>query len=291
MVDIGAVVVNYHSGSDCLRLAEQLDGVCSSLVVVDNSAPSPDLKSRVEEFGFVEYIDSGGNIGYAGGNNLGIQQFDGDCDAYFLVNPDTDIGNVDAIVRLGSKIDDTDGLGILAPAVGGASEEQQHQNTPIARLLLRFGFLPEVQSRSDDLLPRNQVKGCSLILSPKMVDDIGYLNEDFFLYVEEIEYCYRARQQGYDVAFDPKSIVEHTDGEDGDISHPHPYQIYYRTRNSFLLASKRFSGVGRLIYILSIWQILFAIAVNRRWSLLIPWSEGVVDGLRNKTGRCRYLTN
>jgi GT2 family glycosyltransferase len=228
-------------------------------------------------------------VGYAAGNNLGIEHLPESCDCYFIVNPDTTLPEEEAIIEMAEKLTSKSELGILAPAVGDEETLNQHGDTAPVRLLHHFNLLPAVKSRDDGLISRTQVVGCAMMVSAPMVDHIGGIDPEFFLYVEEIEFCYRARKNGYEVAYDPDIVVHHEDETEG-YSHPEPYQTYYRARNIFTLARRQFSGLGKFIILSSIGVLLYAIVINREWGLLRPWLFGVFDGFTGKEGRTRYLT-
>lgn len=282
---VGAIIVNYEAEAATQRLAGQLNDICDAVVIVDNSAPSG-LERWAAETAGVDYIDSGGNVGYAAGNNQGIEYLHNSVGYYFIVNPDIELPEPDIIPELSRKLQADPQLGILAPAIGESSPSSQHQDTFPVRLLHRLGRLPPLNDRDDGLVPRTQIVGCSMLVSADMVDEIGRLDPRFFLYVEEVEFCYRAREHGYQIAYDPGSVVNH-ESEDG-FSHPDAYQVYYRARNVFLLARSHLDGLAQAIYLLSAPVILFAILKNLEWDLVGPWLRGVVDGILGREGKGPY---
>lgn len=285
---IGAIVVNYKSDDDTRQIVDQLHNICIKTVVIDNSTPSPDLADWCNNTEDVIYLQSKGNVGYAAGNNQGIRYLKGSCDCYFLVNPDTKLVDPNDVKKLGYKILTDSDLGIISPNINNSAESELRKDPAAVRLLHRFGLLPPIKDHNGDLIISSQVVGCSMMLSASMVDNIGPLDESFFLYAEEIEYCYRAREKGYQVAYDPQITVIHNDDIEG-FSHPKPYQTYYRTRNVFLLARKRFSGITHVVFLTSTIILLYAIIINKKWRLLKPWIEGIIDGLHRREGKQRYL--
>ena len=287
---IGAIVVNYKSDDDTHQIVDQLHKTCTKTVVIDNSAPSPDLADWCDNTKDVIYLQSKGNIGYAAGNNQGIKYLKGTCDCYLLINPDTKLADPNDIKKLGHKLLSDSDLGIISPNINNSSESELRNDPAAVRLLHRFGLLPTIKNHNSNLIISSQVVGCSIMLSASMVDNIGLLDESFFLYAEEIEYCYRAREKGYQVAYDPQIAVIHNDDVEG-FSHPKPYQTYYRTRNVFLLARKRFSGLTYVLFHTSIIVLLYAIIINKKWRLLKPWVEGIIDGLYRREGKQRYLSD
>lgn len=287
---IGSIIVNYETENKTRKLADQLQSVCLEIVIVDNSSPSESLADWCKMHDRVTYLTSDGNIGYAAGNNLGIEHLTQKIDCYFVINPDTDLPSADVVTQLAEQLLSNPEIGILAPAVGDGSTANQHQGQAAVRLLQELELIPKTDERDDNIIPRTQVLGCAMMLSAAMVEDIGFLDSSFFLYVEEIEYCYRARENGYQVAFDPDTTVYHDDEGQG-FSHPSPYQTYYRTRNIFLLARRRFSGTAKIAHLSSVGIILYAIIKNREWKLIKPWFGGIVDGMNKKEGKYRYLVD
>lgn len=281
-----SVIVNYNSEREVISLCEQIQTDCERIVIVDNSSPSPELEKVASYINDITYIDSGGNIGYGAGNNLGIKhlQKEYDCDCYFVLNPDVKMLTDDLIDQLSRNLEQNPDLGIVAPAIGESPESSQHNSTAVVDLMQRRNWLPNLKSRSDSLVSRSQVLGCAMMISGELIEDIGVFEPHFFLYVEEVEYCFRARQAGYDIAYNPDCSIEHEEDTDG-LSHPEPYQIYYRTRNIFLLSRCRFHGVERLVYISSVLLLLYAILTNGRFELLRPWLKGIIDGVKGVDGR------
>jgi GT2 family glycosyltransferase len=287
-VAIGAVVVNYRSENNTRRVADQLSETCTKVCVVDNSAPSPDLRKWIKQREGIEYIDSGGNIGYAAGNNMGIRELAKECGCYFIVNPDIEIPDPETPMKLAQRLVEHSEIGIIAPAIGDAPKSRQHGDTFAIQLLHWLNRIPPIRDRNDGLIPRPQVIGCAMMVSAELIRELGPLDPEFFLYNEEIEFCYRARESGYQVVYDPSCKVYH-EQEDG-LSHPEPYQMYYRTRNAFLLGRRRFNRLTRLCYLTSVLVLFYSIVSNMCWKLLAPWLWGIIDGFRGVEGKTRYIT-
>lgn len=284
---IGGVVVNYHSDEETREVAETISRSCTEVVIVDNSAPSPILSEWAANRTGRKYIDSGGNVGYAAANNIGLIALSESCNYYFITNPDVNISEPKILEKLAHHLREIPDLGIVAPAIGMAPQSNQHGNTITVHLLHQLNQLPPIEPLNRNLIPRTQVVGCAMMISADIIDDIGPLDSEFFLYNEEIEFCYRAREEGYHVAYDPECTVEHDNYE--GISHPNPYQIYYRTRNIFTLARRRFTGLTKLLYISTVFVILYSVVINIRFDLILPWLKGFVDGLQGIEGKSRYV--
>jgi GT2 family glycosyltransferase len=286
MTDVCSIIVNYNSEKEVISLCKDIHSKCKRIIIVDNSPPSTGLEEIVSEKNNITYINSGGNIGYGAGNNLGIKHLHKkwDCDYYFVINPDVEIRTDDLIDQLSRDLEQNPDLGIVAPAIGDSPQSNQHSSSPVINLMQRLNYLPDPELQSDSLISRSQVIGCAMMISQELIEDIGMFDPNFFLYVEEIEYCFRARQAGYEIAYNPDCSIEHGEDTNG-LSHPKYYQIYYRTRNTFLLSQRRFQGVARWVYVLSVLLLLYAILINGRFKLLKAWLKGVIDGVRGVDGR------
>ncbi|NLV03629.1 glycosyltransferase family 2 protein [Haloferax volcanii] len=288
--DTLVVLVNYKTQSEIKQLISgPLDDLPVDVVIVDNFTDSG-LRTWAVENG-VKYIDSGGNVGYSRGNNQGIEYGIGDYEYFFVLNPDTKIIDEDVFSELTKAIRENPETGIVSPSIIDQHGVRYTLPSKPEKALRKMGVLPELPKDSEHLKQVDHVPGSAMMISKDVIEEIGYLDESFFLYVEDTEYCYRARQAGIGVATHIDTEVLHYSSESGQ-KFEKDYQIYYRSRNRYLLARERFDIPGSLIYSAVITSLLVRdvvnIVSNSEFDLIKPLILGVFDGITNQSGRTRY---
>lgn len=235
---VAVVIVSYRSAAltiECLRsvLAERSDdGLSVRAVVVDNaSGDHPVIARAVEENGWgsrVTAVLAPRNGGFAYGNNLGVRHAlqSGPADYVYLLNPDTQVrsGAITTLVRF---LESHPLIGIA----GGSFENEDGSEWPMAfrfpSLVSEFsqalGFGPVIRllerwavARRMSQAARQQVDwicGASMMIRIAVLEAIGGLDEGYFLYFEETDFCLRARRAGFPTWYVPESRVMHVGGQ------------------------------------------------------------------------------
>jgi N-acetylglucosaminyl-diphospho-decaprenol L-rhamnosyltransferase len=236
---LAIVIVTYKSAAltmDCLRsIAAQFDtldaGLEPSCVVVDNaSGDGPAVSEFVREQGWGDWVTvlvAERNGGFAYGNNVGLKEAsrNGRPDFVHLLNPDTVLhaGALNALVRFldahpragmaGGIFENGDGsewaIAFRFPSLIGEIEQGIHLGV-VSRLLSKWrvpidmGYEPA---------PVDWLSGASIMVRGTVFDAIGGLDEAFFLYYEETEFCFRAKRAGFEIWYVPDSRVTHIAGQ------------------------------------------------------------------------------
>lgn len=203
---VGAVVLNHGNwpevGSTIRSLLEQTRPL-SRIVLVDNASelPADQLEAAFPE---VELIRAARNLGYAGGMNLGITSLRGGSDAYLLVTHDC-LADPDLVAGLAGHLERRVRVGIAAPRLVYRSAPEVLWGAgggidPGTWEPFRYGW----GERSDDWASKEPmsvawVDGACWVIRATTFEDVGPLDEDFFLYYEETTYCFDVRAHGWDV--------------------------------------------------------------------------------------------
>ncbi|MCW9706041.1 glycosyltransferase family 2 protein [Fodinibius salsisoli] len=217
------ILVNWNGWQDtieCLHSLDNLDYPNYSVIVVDNGSTdgSPEKISRA--FPQVHLIESDQNLGFAGGNNLGIEQaLNEGTDYVWLLNNDT-VVDPDALSHLVQRMEKDTNIGICGSkliyyhqrdtiqVLGGGSHNKwlattnnfgQHQS-------VETSFNPQQIEENLDF-----VIGASMLVSRRFLNEVGWLSEDYFLYYEELDWGIRAKPQ-FSLGFAPESVVYHKEG-------------------------------------------------------------------------------
>lgn len=229
MDQLSVIIVNWNVKqllSDCLRsllTAEQ--GVELEIIVIDNHSTDGSVEMIKQEFPQVKLITSETNLGFAVANNLGLKSAIGDY--LMLLNPDTVVpaGSLKALVEylqahpevgiVGPHIMNPDGT--TQPSVRG-NPTGQNQLFVILKQINVLPWLPSLRSylRTDfdysQTQSVDQLMGAALCFPKTLLTKIGPLDEQFFLWFEEVDYCLRAKQAGLQIIYLATSQITHRGG-------------------------------------------------------------------------------
>ena len=233
-MNLVAVVLNWNGGDDTLAALASLDGMPS--ICVDNgSTDGSDL--RVEELlPDVELLRTGANLGFAGGNNVGIRRgFERGADWVLLLNNDAiaEPGLAEALARAVAARPDA---GLLACKV--LLEDGQGVQYAGATFNARLGYSGRVATVGpDEVTDVGRADGAALAISRVAAETAGLLDESLFLYVEDVEWSLRVRGAGFAVVFVPGARVRHK-GSGSSGGRVSTTNLYYTTRNTIVVSEQ-----------------------------------------------------
>ncbi|MBI1918078.1 MAG: glycosyltransferase family 2 protein [Planctomycetes bacterium] len=220
---LSVVVVNYRSWGQTARLVRQLrtsrafrSGV-GEVVIVDNHSPPHPLAARLRRLEGVSLRRWGRNRGFARAVNEGARLSRGRW--ILLLNPDVTVGAdfLEGVQALADRLDrDEPQTGIVGLGVRNDDGSRQPSTGPFPTLLVTLSrlLLPRAWRKCHLLSPtRSQevpwATGCALLVRRRVLDELGGLDPDFFLYYEDVDLCRRARQHGWSVRHEPGLQVTH----------------------------------------------------------------------------------
>jgi N-acetylglucosaminyl-diphospho-decaprenol L-rhamnosyltransferase len=240
--DVAVVIVTYRSAKltiDALRsvAAERImSGLCVRAVVVDNdSGDLPEIALAAQQYDWSSWltlVHAPRNGGFAYGNNLGIARAYADRtpDYIYLLNPDTQVrpGGIAALVRFltdrpevgiaGSSFENLDGsnwpIAFRFPSI--FSELDTGLQWGVVSRLLKRWVVARVMSTTPE--PVDWICGASMLIRPAVLAATGGLDEHYFLYFEETDFCRRARLAGYSTWYVPQSRVMHIMGQSTSVT-------------------------------------------------------------------------
>ena len=194
------------------------------------------------------------NLGFTGGNNVGIKYaLEHGADYVFLLNNDTEIKD-DCVLNLWRSFSRNKNIGIVAPKIyyapGFEFHRSRYKRSDLGKVIWYAGGEIDwnnVLGRhiGVDKVDRGQFNrmkwinfatGCAMMVKKGVFERIGLLDERFFLYLEDLDFSYRATKVGFKILFDPKAIVYHKNA--GSSSSGSKLQQYYMTRNRLLFGQK-----------------------------------------------------
>ena len=225
-MDLSIVIVTHNSLPQVLRCIESIrDHPCScsyEVIVVDNASSDGCTESLKENFDDIRVIANTDNKGYSRGVNQGIRFSSG---RFILVlNPDIEVGegSIDGLLEFMKKTPDAGIAGSKLVYPDGTLQYSCRSFYTFGALVLRRSFLGRLFPRAkalrehlmldyDHLEPRkvDWLIGACMMVRREAVEDVGIMDERFFLYFEDLDWCYRMSKQGWNVYYVPSSVMVH----------------------------------------------------------------------------------
>ena len=259
--NICIILVNYNGYDDtveCIKSIENSDYDNYKIILVDNGSKD---KNKILNDNYInnaaDVIISEENLGFSGGNNLGIKyaQEKYDPEYYLLLNNDTVITK-DTISNLKKGFDFDSKAGIITGKIYYFSEPKTiwaaggkfNFNTGIADQ-------PELGKIDDGVQYENTCEvsfatGCTMLISKKVINTVGYLEESYFLYAEDTDYCCRVLNAGFKIIYVGKALIYHK--VSASTEKQSNMQQYYMFRNNCYIikryCNKPLYGYARRIY-------------------------------------------
>lgn len=245
MSAVHAVVLNHRRCDQvvrCLAAIDASDFADLRVLVVDNDSGPAEVHALREAGARV--VESGGNLGYAGGNNVGIRvALDEGASFVWILNPDIEPRPA-ALRRMMAAMSGDPSLGI----VGGRLLEDDRSGLRVqsegGRIVWEAGGRSELIGRGR--IPRrferrrlrrvDFVPGAAMLIRRAVFDQVGLLPEEYFMYFEETEFCLRATNAGFGIAVDPRAeLIHHTPRT---VGMPGETFLYYFIRNRLLFGRR-----------------------------------------------------
>ncbi len=252
---VTAVVLNWCARDvtrACLESLLAADYSGLTILLVDNASPDSSGEQLHTEFPDIAYVQTEANLGYAGGNNLGIRwALEHEATHVLVLNNDT-VVEPDAVTRLVDAARGTR-VGAVAPKILYFAAPDRIWFGGGRFSSLRGLGVHEHQDERDvpgsDTAVRDVtfVTGCCCLLSAEALRRVGGFADDFFAYVEDLELSLRLTREGYRLLYQPAARVLHRVPPDASLA-PSPFQILHRDRNRRRLVRRHLGWRARLLF-------------------------------------------
>ena len=251
---ISIITINYNGLKDTCELMDTLplDDASIEVIVVDNASRDDEASIIEKRYPQVKVIRSKQNLGFAGGNNLGIEA---SCGKYlYFINNDTLLHLPDSpsikpkhgmqtdLKHLVDRFESNPQIGMISPKIRftwGQNLIQYAGYTPLSRITLRnhaIGFNESDYGQYDTAHPTPYGHGAAMMVRREAIDKAGMMPTCFFLYYEELDWSMMIRRAGYTIWYEPASTIYHKESQTtGQAS---PLRTYYITRNRLFFVQR-----------------------------------------------------
>jgi GT2 family glycosyltransferase len=240
-LDLFAIILNYNSAKDTIELYRQLLSFNLSSVfiqIIDNASNKVDIKLLQNNIASDQLILNSKNLGYAGGNNIGISNaINNNADFILILNPDIRL-NEDTIPIIINTIKKNGNIAAIGPRICYRDEPDKIYSDG-GMLFPNKGYITghkNTNKKINDVFNDQEdtrvdyINGSCMLINTTLLKKIGELNETFFLYFEETEWCRRAQKIGFQTLVNTNAVAFHSS------SHKGSSYYFYMTRNRLLLA-------------------------------------------------------
>lgn len=240
------IILNWNGYKDtveCLNSLSELSEDNIQTIVVDNGSSGDSYLLLKKNFPNIKIFRSETNLGFSGGNNLGIQQaLNNGADYILLLNNDT-IVDKDFISPLLNIFEEDKNAGIVSPRINYYSKPDLVWSAGGKISIIRGSGFAVGNIKSGTIIQAIKevsfVSGCCMLIKTEVFDKVGLLDDDFFLYLEDTDFCIRVKEAGYKIYVANNSVIYHKVSR-STIKLEKPLSLYYTTRNRLFLVKKHF---------------------------------------------------
>ena len=280
---------SYHHTQNCIYSLQQTVGEGFGLIVVDNGSDENPAHRLGKDFPKVHLICNAENLGFSGGNNVGIQYaIDQGYEYVMLLNNDVFVepSSIDVLI---SYMDQHSAVGVVQPLIYNHPDRSRIWNAG-GKFNRWTGNPVSIRNFNGIELPSqvDWITGCAFFARSSVFSQVGLLNEKYFAYYEDVDLSFRIKKAGYKLVFHPQSVIYHFTGgssrasQKGDEGYLNPDVHYYNIRNhTWIIRSwmnfyeRPFPILLHLIYSLS---LIGYFLIRLRWNKFKFAVTGLKDG-------------
>ena len=292
-INVSIITINYNGLDDTCALLDTLpfnDDL--EVIVVDNASKEDEASIIEKRYPSVKVIRSKDNLGFAGGNNLGIKAAHGKY--LFFINNDTFIKHQTSdINHLISRLESDDKMGMVCPKIRFAWDNNPIQfagYTTLSHITMRnksIGYGEEDHGQYDTAHPTPYAHGAAMMVKREAINKVGLMPECYFLYYEELDWSMMFTRAGYDIWYEPASTIYHKESQ--ATGQESPLKVFYLTRNRLLFAKRNIQGIQKYItycYLIGIVAVrdIMKHAIKGNPTLLRATYKGIRDFLVQPEG-------
>lgn len=282
--ELSIITVNYNGLNDTCALIDSITfNEDMEVIVVDNGSKENEAGILLERYPNIKAIRSDKNLGFAGGNNLGIKSAKGKY--LFLINNDTIFKkfNPETLIK---RLEFSPKIGMVCPKIRFAWDNTPIQYagyTPLSSITIRnkaIGFGEEDKGQYDVAHKTPYAHGAAMMLKREAIDKVGLMPECYFLYYEELDWSMMMTRAGYEIWYEPASTIYHKESQ--STGQNSPLRTYFITRNRLLLVKRNWTSVTKyLSYIYLILVVAVRDTLKYAFQGNFGLSKAVLKGVFN----------
>lgn len=251
---ISIIILNFNQlpvTCEFLESTKKLTYPNYEIIMIDNASkenPTELINARYPE---VKLIVSDKNLGFTGGNNLGIKAARGDY--YFIVNNDTEV-TPDLLERVVETFDIDKTIGVVSPKIKYFSNPDTIQYAGFSEV---NPFTGRGKTQGGKKIDNGDfdtpgytayAHGAAMMVKKEVVDKVGMLPDNFFIYYEELDWSAHIRRAGYTIYYQPKGLIFHK--ESITMGKESAMKAYYHTRNRILFMRRNTKSYQFPVFVL-----------------------------------------
>lgn len=279
----------YFHSRNCIQSLSRVNEVAFDIILVDNASTDDSLLKLKEEFPHVQFSQASNNLGFTGGNNVGLQKaLELNYEYVLLLNNDVFV-DYNFLYHLINYLDFNPVVGAVQPLIyhhpdrykiwnGGGKFNRITGKTDSALLINSADYPKEI----------DWISGCAFMIRTSLLNHIGLFNEKYFAYYEDVDLSFRICDAGYKLMLIPSSLIYHIGGgssntpekrKEGYLS---PDVHYYNTRNHIWIIRQWLKWYEKPTAIL--YHAVYSISLTCyfllrfRWNKLMAVAKGFIHG-------------
>ncbi len=248
---VSIISVNWNNPKVTAEMVESLSHITYpnfELIVVDNGSTKGNINSVKDQYPWIKLIKTGKNLGFAGGTNAGIVASKGEYLLFLNNDTEVELDFLEPLVEQFLTVPDT---GISTPKIlyhepkGVIQFAGAEPTFPSVNRVKMVGQNEVDKGKYNDTRRSLFAHGACMLVSRKIIEEVGMLPELYFLYFEEFDFCHKVRDAGYTIYYVGKSCIHHK--ESVSTGKASPLKLYYLTRNRLLFLRRNEKGLAYLL--------------------------------------------
>ncbi len=288
---VSIITINYNQSEATNALLDSLAKADAQpsfeVIVVDNASGNNDHQNIDTSHSFAELVVSDINLGFAGGNNLGIRKAKGEF--ILLLNNDTEV-EPDFLMPLIKKFRDDPSAGAVSPKIYFHHTPNMLQFTGISEMNkyttrnTGWGYGKMDEGQFDEDRESFFAHGAAMMVPRRVIEKVGMMAEIFFLYYEEMDWGQRIRDAGYKIYYVHDSVIYHK--ESLSTGRQSQLKTFYMNRGRVIFIRRNVKGFNLLIAciyhnIISIPKNVIVFLLQGRFDLLKAYTKAMIWNLKN----------
>jgi len=279
----------YFHSRNSIQSISGLNEIVFDIILVDNASTDDSLLKLKEEFPYVQFIQASNNLGFTGGNNVGIKKaLELNYEYVLLLNNDVFV-DLNFLYLLVNYLDFNQDVGATQPIIYHHPDRYKIWNGG-GKVNRVIGKIDSCQYHNSENFPKeiDWISGCAFMVRTSVLNQVGLFNEKYFAYYEDVDLSFRIREAGYKLMLIPSSVIYHIGGgssntpekrKEGYLS---PEVHYYNTRNHIWIIRQWLKWYEKPTAIL--YHALYSISLTCyfllrfRWNKLMAVTKGFIHG-------------